>query len=173
VRVVPVLVVAGALLAAGCGGSDEPALDGGDPAVTQTATAPAAPPVEEQTVTEEVPPPPATVTATAPTPAPTAPEEAPGGAGDEEGIRVEARFTLDADGAMTPDGAQVPAFLDAALIVDNRDDEPHQLEVGDRGASLPPGRTTTVQLPGRAATELPIVIDGTQQALLRVVAEQP
>jgi hypothetical protein len=175
VRIVPALLVVGALLAAGCGSDDEPAVNGGggDVAATQTATAPVQGP--PQTVTEQVAPPPATsaATATAPAPAPTQPEEAPGGAGDEEGIVTSARFTLGADGSLTPESAEVPAFLNAAVVVDNQDDEAHQLEVGDRGAPLPAGRTTTLQLPGRAATELPVVVDGNEEAVLRIVAERP
>ena len=138
---------------------------------TATATAPAEQPV---TITEQAPAPaPATQTATAPAPTPTAPEEAPGGAGDEEGIQVTARFTLGSGGSLSPNGAQVPAFLRVAVVVDNEDSAAHRLEVGDRGASLPAGRTTTLTLPGRAPTELPILIDGNQEALLRIQAETP
>ena len=116
---------------------------------------------------------PATQTATAPAPTPTSPEESPGGAGDEEGIQVTARFTLGSGGSLSPDGAQVPAFLGVAVVVDNQDSTAHRLEVGDRGAPLPAGRTTTLNLPGRAATELPVLIDGNQEAILRIVAETP
>jgi hypothetical protein len=74
---------------------------------------------------------------------------------------------------LSPNGAQVPAFLGVAVVVDNQDGAAHRLEVGDRGASLPAGRTTTLTLPGRAPTELPILIDGNQEALLRIQAETP
>jgi hypothetical protein len=163
-----------ALLLAGCGGGSDDEPSGGatvDPAETQTATAPATPPEEEQTVTvpETAPP----VTVTAPAPAPAEPEEEqPGGAGDEEGIQVPARFVLGPGGGLTPDDATVPAFLGTAVVVENRDSAPHRLEVGDRGAQLPAGRTTTLNLPGRAATELPVLIDGNQAAVLRVTAEK-
>jgi hypothetical protein len=133
-------------------------------------TTPATPP-EEQTVTVPETEPPVTVTA--PAPVPTEPEEEQGGAGDEEGIRVPARFVLKAGGGLTPDDATVPAFLGTAVIVENADSAPHRLEVGDRGAQLPAGRTTTLNLPGRAATELPVLIDGNQAAILRVTAETP
>jgi hypothetical protein len=167
-----VVALAAALLLAGCGGgSDDDPPSGAtvDPAETQTATAPAMPP-EEQTVTvpETAPP----VTVTAPAPVPTEPEEQEGGAGDEEGIQVPARFVLQPGGALEPGDATVPAFLGTAVIVENKDSSPHRLEVGDRGAQLPAGRTTTLNLPGRAATELPVLIDGNQAATLRVTAEK-
>lgn len=176
VRSLSVVLVA-ALLVGGCGdtGDDQGGTVGqteATPADTATATAPAEPPV---TITEQAPAPaaPDTATATAPAPAPTSPEEAPGGAGDEEGIRVTARFTVGTGGSLSPDGAQVPAFLNIAVVVDNTDSAAHRLEVGGRGTSLPAGRTTTLTLPGRAATELPIVVDGRQAGLLRIVAESP
>jgi hypothetical protein len=170
VRSLPaILVVVALLVPTSCGGgSDDEPSGGGDAGIdTATATAPAEPPDQIVTVPETAP----SVTVTAPAPAPTAPEAQPGGAGDEEGIQVPARFVLQPGGALTPDSAQVPAFLGAAVIVENRDDAAHRLEVGDRGAQLPAGRTTTLTLPGRAATELPVLIDGNQAATLRVVAE--
>jgi hypothetical protein len=178
VRSLPAILVVAAFVLAGCGGNDDDPPQGRvaqpettTPADTATATAPAEQPI---TITEQAPAPaPATQTATAPAPTPTAPEEAPGGAGDEEGIQVTARFTLRSGGALSPDGAQVPAFLRVAIVVDNQDSAAHRLEVGDRGASLPAGRTTTLTLPGRAPTQLPILIDGNQEALLRIQAETP
>jgi hypothetical protein len=175
VRLLPAALLVAALLLVGCGGGDDPspapsAVDTATtPAETATATAPVEPP---RTITETVPAP-ATQTVTAPTPTPTAPEEAPGGAGDEEGIQVTARFTLSSGGSLSPDGAQVPAFLGVAVVVDNQDSAAHRLEVGDRGAALPAGRTTTLTLPGRAPTELPILVDGNQAGMLRIVAETP
>jgi hypothetical protein len=175
VRFLSAILVVAALVLAGCGSTDDESPGGRyvepetTPADTATATAPAEQPV---TITEQVPAP-ATQTATAPAPTPTSPEESPGGAGDEEGIQVTARFTLGSGGSLSPDGAQVPAFLGVAVVVDNQDGTAHRLEVGDRGAALPAGRTTTLTLPGRAATELPVLIDGNQQALLRIVAETP
>ena len=161
------IAAAAALLLAGCGGSDDEPLEHGG-VDTATATAPADPPEQVVTAPEEVAPP---VTVTTPAPATTSPEDAPGGAGDEEGIQVPARFVLEAGGRLTPASVEVPAFLGTAVVVDNQDDAAHRLEVGDRGASLPAGRTTTLTLPGRAATELPVLVDGNQAATLRIVAE--
>jgi hypothetical protein len=175
VRILPATLLVATLLLAGCGGNDDSSSAPSQadapttPVETAIATAPVGPP---ETITERVPAP-APQTVTAPAPTPTSPEEAPGGAGDEEGIQVTARFTLSSGGSLSPDGAQVPAFLGVAVVVDNQDGAAHRLEVGDRGAALPAGRTTTLTLPGRAATELPILIDGTQQGLLRIVAETP
>jgi hypothetical protein len=167
------LVLAGALLVlVGCGGSDdEPAGATGPaaPAPTVTATAPAGPPEQVVTVPEQEPPP---ATVTAPAPTPTSPEDAPGGAGDEEGIRVPARFVLEG-GRLVPASLRVPAFLNIAVTVENRDASAHRLEVGDRGAQLPAGRTITLSLPGRAATDLPVLVDGTRAAVLRIAAETP
>jgi hypothetical protein len=168
-----VVALVAALLLAGCGGgSDDEATAPTtvDPAETQTATTPASAPQETQTVTVPESAPPQTVTQPAPTP--TQPEEEQGGAGDEEGIQVPARFVLKAGGALEPDDATVPAFLGTAVIVENSDSAPHRLEVGDRGAQLPAGRTTTLNLPGRGATELPILIDGNQAGILRVTKEK-
>lgn len=166
------LILAAALLAlAGCGGADdEPAGDSAParPAPTATATAPAGPPEQVVTVPEQE----APATVTAPAPTPTSPEEAPGGAGDEEAIRVPARFALEG-GRLTPTSRQVPAFLNIAVTVENRDASAHRLEVGDRGAQLPAGRTITLSVPGRAATELPVLVDGSRAAVLHITAETP
>jgi hypothetical protein len=165
-------LVAGALALAACGGGDdEPSVQGGsDPAPaeaeTQTATAPASPP-EVVTVPETE----APATVTAPAPAPDQPEEQQGGAGDEEGVQGTARFTVQGDGTLTPDSAQVPAFFNAEVTFDNQDDAAHQVEIGDRSGPLPAGRVTTITMPGRAATELPIILDGREAGMLRIVAE--
>jgi hypothetical protein len=160
----------GAALVAGCGDDDEPS--GGRvyrPPETATATAPAAPPEEIVTVPETAPP----ETVTAPAPTPTSPEEAPGGAGDEEGIRVPARFVVQPGGSLSPDGAQVPAFLGVAVTVANEDSAAHRLEVGGQSAEVPAGRSATVTVPGRGPGEVPILIDGEQAGILRFASETP
>jgi hypothetical protein len=102
------MAVAAAL--AGCGGDD----------ADQTA-APSTPAPAPSAATE------AATPAETGTPSPTAteqplpsvsPEDQPGGAGDEEAIRVPAEFTV-ADGGISPPQVQVPAFLTIELIVHN------------------------------------------------------
>jgi hypothetical protein len=165
-------LVAGSLVLAACGDDDEPSVQGGSepapaPAETQTATAPASPPEDVVTVPPSDPP----ATVTAPAPAPDAPEEDQGGAGDEEGIRSSARFVVQGDGTLEPSDARIPAFFNAEITFDNQDDAAHQVEIGDRSGPLPAGRVTTITMPGRAATELPIILDGREAGTLRIAAE--
>jgi hypothetical protein len=161
----------GAALVAGCGGDDDDSPDGGveRPPETATATAPASPPEEVLTEAQTAPP----QTVTAPAPVPTSPEEAPGGAGDEEGIQVPARFVLQAGGSLSPDGAQVPAYLGVAVTVANEDSAAHRLEVAGQSAELPAGRSATVTVAGRGPGEVPILVDGEQAGVLRFASEAP
>jgi hypothetical protein len=108
------LVIAAAL--AGCGGDD----------TQSTSATPAPPPMATDTPT-------ATPTATAtpsptattqPSPTPTSAEDQPGGAGDEEAIRVPAEFTIGSDVKITPPQISVPAFLQIEFIVHNKSDQP-------------------------------------------------
>src|SRR4051794_15325924 len=115
----PPIVLAWAVLvlAAGCGGSREPAAT---PAATPTPTA---------TVTVTATP------STAPTPTATAspsPEDQPGGAGDEQPPRVPLEFTL-GDGGLRPATISVPAFLGLELIVHNRTDRPQHVTLAGSG----------------------------------------
>jgi hypothetical protein len=115
-----------AVLGAGCGDGDEPAAT---PAPAATATA---------------------------TPAPTAtpepsepPEEQEGGAGDEEGIRVPVRFTVDGEG-ITPPQVSVPAFLSLELTVVNDLPEPVTIRLeGAEPLTVAPGETGRRRLDGR------------------------
>jgi hypothetical protein len=167
----PIALLAAVALFAGCGSDDDPPSGGRvyRPPETATATAPASPPEEVLTEPETAPP----ATVTAPAPVPTSPEEAPGGAGDEEGIQVPARFVLQAGGTLSPDGAQVPAFLGVAVTVANQDAVAHRLEVGGQSAELPAGQSATVTLPGRGEGEVPILIDGERAGVLRFAKETP
>src|SRR6185295_9266872 len=94
-------------------------------------------------------PPPATVTATPsatptatptptattqPTPTATSPEDQPGGAGDEEAIRVPAEFTISADGKISPPQISVPAFFQIEITVRNQSDQP--VDITWAGAKL-------------------------------------
>jgi hypothetical protein len=151
----------------GCGGDGEQA-EAPSPTPTRTATATA-------TVTATVTPsatatltPTPTVTATA---TPENPEDQPGGAGDEEEIRVPVRFTVGAGGIHPPQVA-VPAFLALELIVRNERSEPvvARLE-GAEPLTAQPGETARMKLEGRRKGRYTIDMGDAGQALLITGAE--
>ncbi len=151
------LLVAAAL--AGCG-DDE------------TATAPSPTP-EATAVATETPTPSPTATET---PSPTAteqpePEEQEGGAGDEEGVRVPARFTIGPDG-IDPPQISVPAFLAIELIVDNRLDGPVVVRLeGAEPITAAPKSEARARLDGRRKGSYVVDFGSAGQALLVTGAE--
>ncbi|HEX4689199.1 MAG TPA: hypothetical protein VH276_00835 [Solirubrobacteraceae bacterium] len=107
-------VVTSTCVLAGCGSGEEPAATAtpataATPAATAAATATAA----------------TSATSTATTTA-TSPESEPGGAGDEQVVRVPVELTVHPDGQLSPATVSVPAFLTLELIIHN-----------DTGASIP------------------------------------
>ena len=131
---------------AGCGGDDEPPAPAAQATPTATATATATP-TETATPAET-----ATPTPT-PTPTPTGtpqnPEDQPGGAGDEEEVRVPVEFTVRPSGIDPPEVA-VPAFLALELVVRNRGDAPVVATLeGAEPLEAAPGETARLRLPGR------------------------
>jgi hypothetical protein len=149
------VVVAAAL--AGCGGDDDP---------------------EQSSAPTATPPPTATETATAtptetgtPTATPTAtptenPEDQPGGAGDEEPIRVPVEFTV-RDGGVTPPQVAVPAFFGLELIVKNeRADAVRMTLEGAEPMAVGPGETGRMRLPGRRKGQYVVDFGAAGQALL-------
>jgi hypothetical protein len=105
-------VVTSTCVLAGCGSGEEPAATAtpataATPAATATATAATS------------------ATSTATTTA-TSPESEPGGAGDEQVVRVPVELTVHPDGQLSPATVSVPAFLTLELIIHN-----------DTGASIP------------------------------------
>ena len=133
----PALLVVVAL--AGCGGDDEQ--------TSATQATPAPPPSQTATATPS-PTPTATPTPSAttqPTPTATSPEDQPGGAGDEEAIRVPAEFTISPDLKISPQQISVPAYLQIEITVRNKSDQP--VDVTWAGAKL-----MTVQAHGGAST---------------------
>jgi hypothetical protein len=108
-------VVTSTCVLAGCGSGEEPAATAtpatATPAATATATA---------TATAAT-----SATSTATTTA-TSPESEPGGAGDEQVVRVPVELTVHPDGQLSPATVSVPAFLTLELIIHN-----------DTGASIP------------------------------------
>jgi hypothetical protein len=139
---IAVLLVAAAL--AGCGAGDE----------DQTA-APSMPQPAPSAATEtptQTPSSTASATPTATTqPLPSvAPEDQPGGQGDESPIRVPAEFTISEGGAMTPQQVAIPAFFTIELIVHNKTSKPVDVRwVGEKVMSVPPGGKGDVEVKGR------------------------
>jgi hypothetical protein len=153
-----VLVVVAAALA-GCGGDDEPEQSAAPTASpTETAT-PTAAPTETATPTPT------------PTPTPTAtptenPEDQPGGAGDEEPVRVPVEFTV-RDRGITPPQVAVPAFFGLELIVNNELADPIEVTLeGAEPMTVGPGETGHMRLPGRRKGQYVIDFGVAGQALL-------
>jgi hypothetical protein len=156
-----------ALLAAaaltGCGGDEEqtsaPAPPSPAPsAATETPTA--AP-------TETASPSPTATDA----PTPENPEDQPGGAGDEEAIRVPVEFTL-RDRGVAPTQVAVPAFLSIELIVHNHTagDVVVRLE-GAQPLTVAAGGTGRARLDGRKKGQYVVDFGEAGQALLITGAE--
>jgi hypothetical protein len=155
-----------------CGGDDEVT----GPRSTPVATAPA-------TTTATTPAPAATAPATGPvatTGVPpsggssggtTAPAESqPGGAGDEEAIRVPAAFTI-AGGTTTPRTVSVPAFLAIELRLTSRDRQRHVVRVANTETELAAGATAVAEMDGLKRGDYPLLVDGRRAGTLRVGAE--
>ena len=60
------------------------------------------------------------------------PEDQPGGAGDEEAIRVPAEFTISPDLKISPQQISVPAFLQIEFICPQQVRPAGRRDVGDR-----------------------------------------
>jgi hypothetical protein len=156
----PVLLVAAVLV--GCGGDDAEQTAAptatAPPAATETATAT---PTETATPAE---------TAT-PTPEPENPEDQPGGAGDEEPVRVPVEFTV-RDRGISPPQVAVPAFLGIELIVNNELADPIEVRLeGAEPMQVGPGETGRARLAGRRKGQYVIDFGVAGQALLLTGAE--
>jgi hypothetical protein len=132
------LVVAAAL--AGCGGDD----------TQSTSATPAPPPMSSDTptATPSATPSPTPTATIQPSPTPTSAEDQPGGAGDEEAIRVPAEFTISPTLKISPQQVAIPAFLQIEFIVHNRSDQPVVV-------SWVTGKLMTVQPHDNASTTVP------------------
>jgi hypothetical protein len=115
-------LIAAVLVPAGCGGDDEktPTTQGGT-ARTETATTESTPTESAERPSET------TETSAQPT---TAPEDMPGGAGDEEAARVLALFTA-RGGRITPRVVRVPAFIRVKVELRSADGRTYGLRFGD------------------------------------------
>jgi hypothetical protein len=149
------LIVAAAL--AGCGGDDEQT-SSATPAPPPSATAT---PSETATATPTPTPSATSQPSPTPTPTPTSAEDQPGGAGDEEAIRVPAEFTISPDLKISPPQISVPAFFQIEITVRNRSGQP--VEVTWAGSKL-----MTVQPHGGAST----IVKGRKKGSY-VVSAQP
>jgi hypothetical protein len=134
------LVIAAAL--AGCGGGD----------TQSTSATPAPPPMATATptATPSATPSPTPTATTQPAPTPTSAEDQPGGAGDEEAIRVPAEFTIGPDLKITPPQISVPAFLQIEFIIHNKSDQPVDMFwVTGKLMTVQPHDNASATVPGR------------------------
>jgi hypothetical protein len=95
-------------------------------------------------------------------------ESGPGGAGDEQGTRVPAVYTLKG-GALTPKTVNVPAFLAAEVTVSSTDSRAHTVtvKVGKSYAlAVPPRGSRTVRVPGQKGGRHQVLLDGKPAATL-------
>jgi hypothetical protein len=116
-------LVAAALAIGGCGGDDDSTPTA--PTVTaETETTPVVTtPTETETETQPAETAPATETETSP-------EDAPGGAGDEEPARTLALFTA-RNGQIRPRTVRVPAFISVQIELRSADGATYALRFGD------------------------------------------
>ncbi len=164
-RAVLVLVLlaatpAGAL--AGCGGDDgsPAAATTAAPSPARTAPAPAGTTTAPASTTTA---PAATTPQDTRTTGGASPESAPGGAGDEQPIRVPAEFTLTGD-QVTPGKVTVPAFLPVELRFTAADGRAHDVLVRTptpTRLSVPASGAATQVIDGLRAGLYLIVVDGT------------
>jgi hypothetical protein len=117
------LAVGLVLVVSGCGGDDEQESTTSAPQTQTEQTEPA--PTATETEPEETEPKPAPTEKEKPPPE-TSPEEAPGGAGDEEPARSLALFT-GAGGRITPPVVRVPSFISIRVELRSSDGRPYAL----------------------------------------------
>jgi hypothetical protein len=88
-----------------------------------------------------------TPTPSPPPPVSESPEEQPGGAGDEQPLRVPIRLTV-REASVEPLRLEAPAFLGLALTVRNASAEQRRVRLADVSLTVPPGATRTQELAG-------------------------
>jgi hypothetical protein len=94
------------------------------------------------------------------------PEDEPGGAGDEEAVRVPVEFTL-ADGGITPNQIAVPAFLAIELIVHNKTSQQAVVRLqGAEPITVAAGETARARLEGRKKGSYVVDAGAAGQAVL-------
>jgi len=152
----------GAAAAAGCGGDD------GSP---QTGTAPPAPtataPASTGAATTPAPP-----TGTVPAAGATSPEDQPGGAGDEQPIRVPARFAF-SDSGLSPAEVAVPAFLNIRLTGVSKDGRAHTIVFQGTRIEVPADGRASATIGGLKKGRYGVTIDGRENAATIVSGAEP
>ena len=150
------VALAACLLAAGCGGSDEPASS------TPTATPKASP---------------TAFAPSAPEPPEDAPEAQPGGAGDEEAISQRVGMTVGRDRALSPRRVKVSGFLAVDLAIRNRSGGDRLISITgpglQRGVEIGPGLTVTTHLEGLRPGAYRIEVEEGGRATLIVSIDEP
>jgi hypothetical protein len=157
-----------AALVAGCGGDDSGASGStaaSNPTVTESLTATLSRPAPSTATA----PPPATV---APPGGATSPEDQPGGAGDEQPIRVPARFTFSGAG-LSPAEVAVPAFLNIRLIGVSKDGQPHELVFQGTTVEVPADGRAAADVGGLKKGRYGVTIDGRENAATIVSGAEP
>jgi len=89
-------------------------------------------------------------------------ENGPGGAGDEQGTRVPAIFSLKA-GRLTPPNIGIPTFIAAQVTVTSTDARAHTVvvKVGKGYTfSVSPRGSGTTRVPGQKAGKFQVLVDG-------------
>jgi len=89
-------------------------------------------------------------------------ESGPGGAGDEQGTRVPAIFSLKA-GRLTPPNIGIPTFIAAQVTVTSTDARAHTVvvKVGKGYTfSVPPRGSGTTKVPGQKTGKFQVLVDG-------------
>jgi hypothetical protein len=89
-------------------------------------------------------------------------ESGPGGAGDEQGTRVPAIFSLKA-GRLTPPNVGIPTFIAAQVTVTSTDARAHSVvvKVGKGYTfSVPARGSGTTRVPGQKTGKFQVLVDG-------------
>jgi hypothetical protein len=104
----------------------------------------------------------------APTATPTSPEDAPGGAGDEEAAHVPVELTVHPDGQVTPKTVSVPAFLALELEVTNRTAAPISVSMEDVTGEfeVEPGARATRRVEGKPRGRYEVRVTGGGSAVV-------
>jgi hypothetical protein len=161
-----VLTAVAVLGLAGCGSDNESkSTTAAAQSTNPVATAPSA----------TTPPADATTPATGPDAVTTSPESQQGGAGDEEGVRVQASILLD-NNKVVPTVVKVPAFLPIELVVVSVEGVDRRLTVATKGGEkqtfeVPALKHRSFDLPGLPKGSHQIYLDGKPSATLDVGGE--